>query len=146
MSRGQIGPFIESIANNETETSSIDSMTRSEKNRDWSDASIAQLEPHINNLGYEIDEDFSSSKQENGSRSDQIINKDTSQKRTREETDTSMGDKAIFKVKQKQPGKNDSRQNHANMDCVVTGHGQEPEPVPKSRPDPYQELKSERGT
>jgi hypothetical protein len=106
MSRGQIRPFIDLIANNETETSSIDSMTQSEKSRDGSDVSIAQLEPHINGLGSEIDEDFSSLKQENGSLSDQIINTDTSQKRTREETDTSLGDEAIYKVKQKQPGKN----------------------------------------
>ena len=145
MSRGQIRPFIDLIANNETETSSIDSMTQSEKSRDGSDVFIAQLEPHINSLGSEIDEDFSSLKQENGSLSDQIINTDTSQKRTREETDTSLGDEAIFKVKQKQPRKNDSHQNHANKDCVITERGQEPEPVPKSRPDPYQELKSERG-
>ena len=88
-----------------------------------------------------IDEDFSSLKQENGSLSNQIINMDKEA--------PSLGDEAIFKVKQKQPGRKDLHQNHAYKDCDITARGQEPQPVPqpvpKSRPDSYQELKSERG-
>ena len=87
MSRGQIRPFIDSRANHESETSSIDSVTYSERNRDGSDASIAQFEPRVNSLDSVIDGDFNSLEQENGSLSDQIINTDTGQKRTREETE-----------------------------------------------------------
>ena len=151
MSRGQIRPFIDSRANHESETSSIDSVTYmySERNRHGSDASIAQLEPRVNSLDSIIDGDFNSFEQENGSLSDQIISTDTGQKRTREETETSLGDKAIFKIKHKQPGKNESLQNHVDKDCVIAKRGQEPELVPKSRPGPDQKLfshiKSERG-
>ena len=63
-----------------------------------------------------IDEDFSSLKQENGSLSNQIINMDKEA--------PSLGDEAIFKVKQKQPRRKDSRQNHADKDCDITARGQ----------------------
>ena len=86
------------------------------------------------NLG--VDEDFISLKQETG---------------------TSLGDEATFKVKQKRPGKRDREpaeaesnrstrkdlhQNYADKDCDITARGQEPQPVPQSRPDSYQEVKS----
>jgi hypothetical protein len=48
------------MANHESETSSIDSVTYSGRKRGGSDESIAQLETHANSLGYEINGDFSS--------------------------------------------------------------------------------------
>ena len=55
-------------------------------------------------------------------------------------------------MKQKQPGKagkDEPREIHIDKVCVIAERGQEPEPVPKSKPDPDQELfrdiKSERG-
>ena len=135
------------MANHKNETSSRDSVTYSGRNRDGSDESIAQLETHANSLGSGINGDFSSLEQENESVSDQIINKNTGQKRMREET--FLGDKAIIKVKHKQPGKDEPLQIHIDKVCVIAERGQEPEPVPKSKPDPDQELfrdiKSERG-
>ena len=105
--------------------------------RDGSDESIAQLETHANSLGSGINGDFSSLEQENESVSDQIINKNTGQKRMREET--FLGDKAIIKVKHKQPGKDEPLQINIDKVCVITEHGQEPELVPKSMPCPDQE-------
>jgi hypothetical protein len=84
------------MANHKNETSSRDSVTYSGRNIDGSDKSIAQLENHAKSMSSGIDGDFSSFKQENEPLSDQVINKNTSQKRARE---TFLGDKAIFKVK-----------------------------------------------
>jgi hypothetical protein len=135
------------MANHESETSSIDSVTYPGRNRDGSDESIAQLETHANSLGSGINGDFSSLEQENESVSDQIIHKNTSQKRIREET--FLGDKAIFKIKHKQLGKDEPIQTHIDEVCVIAEHGQEPELVPKSMPgpdqEPFRDIKSERG-
>ena len=105
MSRGQIRPFIDSRANHESETSSIDSVTYSGRKRGGSDESIAQLETYANSMGSGINGDFSSLEQENESVFDQTINKNTVQKRMKGEP--FLGDKANIKVKHKQPGKDE---------------------------------------
>ena len=68
----------------------------------------------------------------------------------KQETDTSLGDEATFKVKQKRPGKRDREpaeaesnrstrkdlhQNYADKDCDITAWGQEPQSMPQSRTD-----------
>ena len=65
------------MADHKSETSSIDSVTDSRRNRDGGDESIAQLETHANSLGSGVNEDFSSLEQENESVSNQSINKKT---------------------------------------------------------------------
>jgi hypothetical protein len=62
--------------------------------------------------------------------------------------ETFLGDKAIVKVKHKQPGKDESLQNNIDNVCIIAGHGQEPELVPKPMPgadqEPIRDIKSER--
>jgi hypothetical protein len=93
------------MAGNEIETSSIDSVTNSGRNRDGGDESIAQLETHANSLGSGMNEDFNSLEQENESVSNQSTNKNTRQKRMRDEP--FLDDKAFVKVKPKHPGKDE---------------------------------------
>ena len=63
--------------------------------------------------------------------------------------ETFLGDKAIIKVKHKQPGKDELLQINIDKVCIIAKHGQEPELVPKPMPGPDQEpvrdIKSERG-
>ena len=171
-------PFKESMADYEIETSSIDSMTDSGRNRDRGDESIAQIETHAYSLGSTqcpstmvsdadlsrdssdllktselvpsgMNEDFNPLEQENESVFDQIINKNTGQSQMRMREETFLGDKAIIKVKHKQPGKDEPLQINIDKVCVIAEHGQEPELVPKSMPgpdqEPFRDIKSERG-
>jgi hypothetical protein len=98
-------------------------------------------------LGSGINGDFSSLEQENESVSNQTITKNTCQKRMRDEP--FLDDKAIIKVKHKQPGKDELLQINIDKVCIIAKHGQEPELVPKPMPGPDQEpvrdIKSERG-
>ena len=122
------------MADHKSETSSIDSVTDSRRNRDGGDESIAQLETYANSMGSGINGDFSSLEQENESVFDQTINKNTVQKRMRGEP--FLGDKANIKVKHKQPGKDEPIQINIDKVCIIAKHRQEPELVPKQMPGP----------